>query len=253
MKERGVLIYNSRDQSEVQPVITKYAEEAKDWEYAEQAKFLNRWASIFKERLLDPIAVPGKPALPNPVIGFERMRIETLATYTLNRNNHGLLYEINFNTVHLVDEEDKKEWRFGKWGSLETLLHEMIHLWQQNAGEHPYVDGNNTHNAEFVRKAESVGLHPKPVVGCHIAPADGVFATLMKEYGIAIEVGDIVYGEGGTADWWERYKDKFKPVPKGRSTLTLWTCECDPPQRARVGKAEFFATCDVCESRFKKT
>jgi len=38
----------------------------------------------------------------------------------------------------------------------------------------------------------------------------------------------------------------------GRSTLTKWVCECDPPQSARVGRAEFFAECPKCRKPFKK-
>lgn len=250
LPDKGVLIVDSRDQRKIQPALSDYAERAKDWEYSEQVKFLNRWAGIFKERLLDPVAVPGKPALPDPVIGFEKMRVETLAAYTLNRNNHGLLYEVNFNTKHELDSENGKQWRYGQWGMLETLLHEMIHLWQQNAGEHPYKKGNNTHNAEFVKKAESFGLHPMPVVGCHIAPADGVFAALMKEHGIERPQGEIP--ADSKDNWWSFFGDLFKAPPKGRSSLTKWACECDPPQLARIGKAEFFAECPKCRASFKR-
>jgi hypothetical protein len=242
--QRGVLITNTRDQTKIQPVLNDYVEGAKDWEFNEQYKFLNRWARIFKQRLLDPIAVPGKPPLPDPVIGFERMRVETEAAYTLARNDHGLLYEINFNRVHYITGAEGIEWRFGQWGALETLLHEMIHLWQQNVGEHPYKKGNNTHNAEFVKKAEYFGLHPKPVVGCHIAPADGVFEVLMKEYGITRPEGEIP--EDGITDWWELYPDKFKARPKGRSTLNKWECpECGLKLRVGV-KSEIEVACMPC-------
>lgn len=43
-----------------------------------------------------------------------------------------------------------------------------------------------------------------------------------------------------------------KQPPKGRSTLALWTCDCEPPQRARVGKDIFLAECPVCRSSFKR-
>jgi len=242
--QRGVLISNTRDQTKILPALNDYVEGAKDWEFIEQYKFLNRWARIFKERLLDPIAVPGKPPLPDPVIGFERMRVETEAAYTLNRNDHGLLYEINFNRVHHITGAEGVEWRWGKWGALETLLHEMIHLWQQNAGEHPYKKGNNTHNAEFIKKAEYFGLHPKPVVGCHIAPADGLFEVLMKEYGITRP--EVEIPEDSNTDWRERSKDKFKEPPKGRSTLTKWECP-NCRLNLRVGiKGDIEVACMPC-------
>jgi len=51
----------------------------------------------------------------------------------------------------------------------------------------------------------------------------------------------------------------FKGVPKiypidgkskikGKSKLSKWTCPCG--QNARVGKAEFHATCNLCKEMF---
>lgn len=238
MTER--LIINPRDQSELQPIIAKYAETAKDWEYSDAVTFLNRWAGIFKERFLDSIKIKGQPDLPDPVIGFDKMRVETLAAYTVNRNNHGLLFEINFNTVHMVENEiGELNWRYGQWGMLETLLHEMIHLKQQNFGKTPYKGGSNTHNAEFVDMAESFGLFPRPVTGSHWQPPGAPFTTLMAEYGIVMPP----VNQEATKGNWFSFPTK---TPKGRSTLSLWECFCTPPQKARVGKGEFHATCDIC-------
>jgi len=53
----------------------------------------------------------------------------TLAAYTLVRNPHGLLYEITMNTQQYKDKEVDgkihKQWFFGRWAQLETLLHEQ--------------------------------------------------------------------------------------------------------------------------------
>jgi len=75
-------------------------------------------------------------------------------------------------------------WRFGRWAQLETLLHEQVHLWPQNFEEDPVKPGKVYHNKEFVEKCESLGLHPMPAKGCHVAIADGIFAQLMGELGI---------------------------------------------------------------------
>ena len=101
----GALIVNTSDQTKIQPVIIEYAEKAKDWEFSEQVKLLNRWAGIYKERLLDPVAVPGKSDLTDPVISFEHMRVETLAAYTLNRNNHGLFTRSTSNWYNLQQQQ----------------------------------------------------------------------------------------------------------------------------------------------------
>lgn len=240
----GVLITNPRDQTTIQPVLSDYAERAVDWPFNDQLRFLNRWAGIFKTRLLDPIAIPNRPKLPDPVIGFEPMRVETLAAYTLNRNPHGLLYEINFNEVHFVEVDGARQWRYGQWGLCEAQLHEMVHLWQQNFGLHPYKKGANTHNAEFVAKCEAFGLHPAPVVGYHILPADGIFAAIMREHGIARPEGDIP--DGSNINWWLIFKDLFGEPPKGRSSLTKWECPgCGLKLRVGV-KGDIEVACMPC-------
>jgi len=87
-----------------QPDIQKNAENASDWEYKEEAQYLYRMASIFKNRLIDPILHIDRIRLPDPVISFENLRNHnTLAAYTLARNPQGLLFEITMNIQHYVD------------------------------------------------------------------------------------------------------------------------------------------------------
>ncbi len=40
-----------------------------------------------------------------------------------------------------------------------------------------------------------------------------------------------------------------KPAIKGRSKLKKWSCPCG--QNVRVGKKDFFATCDLCKEKFE--
>ena len=118
----------------------------------------------------------------------------------------------------MMRKTQKKVWHYGKWAQLETLLHEQIHLWQQNFGEHPVKPGRVSHNKEFVAKCESLGLHPMPVVGCHMEVADGLFAQLMGELGIPRPDDVPTYSEEAKKDW-------FRPTPeKGRSSLSKWVC-----------------------------
>jgi hypothetical protein len=241
---RGGIAIPDPNQGEVQPAIRSNAEIAQSWEYAEQARFLYRWAVVFKERLLDPVLLTDRRRMPDPVISFDRMRHETLAAYTLIRNPQGLLYEITFNTEHFMAGQEKMVWAFGQWGELETLLHEQIHLWQQNFGEHPVKPGRAYHNAEFVAKCERVGLHPRPGVGSHWRPADGLFAMLMKEHGIETPESPEVPADQKRFDWWDLGKEQ-----KGRSTLAKWSCGC---QNVRVGTKEFYAQCLRCGNVFTK-
>ena len=231
----GVLI----EQHDPQPVIRQHAEEASDWAYREQAAFLYRWAVVFKDRLLDPVLLTDRRRMPDPVISFEKMNVKVLAAYTLVRNPQGLLCEITFNAAHFED----RQWSFGQWGELETLLHEQVHLWQQNFGEHPVRPGRAYHNREFVDKCESLGLYPLLGVGCHIKPADGIFELLMREHGIEREQWQEEEG-AKPLDWWNAGKER-----RGSSTLSKWSCGC---QNVRVGTKDFYAVCTKCGNEFIK-
>jgi hypothetical protein len=208
------------DNFDPKPAIQRNAENAHDWEYSEEAKYLYGMAVLFKDRLLDPVLLTDRRRLPNPVISFDDLRNQkTLAAFTLHRNPQGLLDEITFNTTHYEEQDGKKVWKFGRWAQLETLLHEQVHLWQQNFGKHPVKPERVTHNKEFIDKCESLGLHPLPVIGAHYAVADGVFAKLMGELGIP-RPDDVPRMEGKA-----KRRDWFRPSPeKGRSTLHKWIC-----------------------------
>jgi hypothetical protein len=104
--------------------------------------------------------------------------------------------------------------------------------------------GKSPHNKEFIKKAESLGLHPMPEIGCHTEVANGVFAQLMKELGIERPEG---VPTADNADWFKILIDLMGKGKKGRSSLTKWTCGC---QNVRVGTKEFFATCDKCGNQF---
>jgi len=230
----GLLI----DQANPQLEVRKNAEMARDWDYSDEATTLYRMANVFKNRFLDPVLLTDRRRLPDPVISFANLRNKnTLAAYTLVRNPQGLLFEITMNTEHYVnepqDEKTRKMWSFGKWAQMETLLHEQVHLWQQNFGEDPVKPGRPYHNKEFVFKCESLGLHPMPGVGCHTKLADAPFSLLMKELGI--QPPDLTETpEDLNIDWYKWFLDKQGKGRKGTSSLHKWTCpECG--LNARMG------------------
>ena len=210
--------------------VRKNAESAHDWEWQAMAQTLYTWTDRFKSRFLDPVARIDRERMPDAVISFERMDVRVLACYTLHRNPQGLLDEITMNTKRL----DRP-----MWAILETMLHEQIHLWQQNFGEHPVQ--RNYHNEEFVGRCEQLGLHPMIGIGAHWKPADGVFAQLMEEYGIG-RPAEVVAPQEGRKNWWDIGKSE-----KGRSTLAKWSCGC---QNVRVGTSEFHAQCTICGNLF---
>jgi hypothetical protein len=233
------------------PAIQKNAETAYDWEYTGEAKDLYEMAVLFKDRFLDPILHTDRGRLPDPVISSDDLRNQKiLAAYTLHRNPQGLLDEITFNTAHYhIADDGKMMWKFGRWAQLETLLHEQIHLWQQNFGEQPVKPGRVSHNKEFTDKCESLGLHPMPNVGCHTAVADGVFAQLMEELGIP-RPEDVPRMEWTKAGGKPIKRDWFRPEKeKGRSTLHKWECpECGLAVRIGI-KDDPRLVHDVCSEK----
>jgi hypothetical protein len=247
--EKGILI----ERIDPQPEVRRNAEKAKDWEYAYEAAHLYRMAVLFKDRFLDPVLLTDRRRLPDPVISFSNLRNRnTLAAYTLSRNPQGLLYQITMNTEHYVEvEEEGKafvEWSFGKWAQLETLLHEQVHLWQQNFGKDPVKPGRSHHNREFVEKCENLGLHPMPDVGCHTRLADGAFAILMKELGVEPPALQEKPDDIGI-DWFKWFLDSQGKGRVGISTLHKWVCpECG--MNARIGiKGNPEIRHDPCEDK----
>ena len=219
MKERHA-------QTSPQEAIRYHVEAAQDWEWHGIATELYRWSDRFSDRFFDR-------EMPDIVLSFARLNVRILAGYTLKRNPQGLLYEITFNSKHL----DRPLWE-----TLETLMHEYVHLWQQNYGQHPV--SRNYHNREFVGRCERIGLHPAIGSGVHLRPADGAFAEFLKAYTVPepAPLAEPKLGpKGNPLDWWTNPEDRRRR--RGRSTLAKWSCGC---QNARVGAKEFQACCLKC-------
>jgi len=108
------------------------------------------------------------------------------------------------------------------------------------------------HDKEFVGKCESLGLHPLPVVGCHVQVADGAFAKLMGELGIPRPtdipldaITEWTKSGGIKRDWFNPGKER------GRSSLTKYTCGCG--EHVRVGKKDWpGAVCKACGTEYVK-
>jgi len=231
--KRGKLI----EKVNPQPEVRKNAEKASDWEYAEEASYLYQKAVLFKDRLIDPLHRLDRERLPDPVIAFENLRnLNTFAAFRLTRSPEGLQNEIIMNSEHFIDKDGKKEWAFGRWAELETLLHEQVHEFQQVYGKDPIIPGKskNYHNKEFVEKCESIGLHPMLGAGCHTQLADGPFEILMKELGVEKPQGLPEPPGDLNIDWFRWFMEELGKGRKGKSTLHKWTCpECG--LNARIG------------------
>lgn len=99
-----------------------------------------------------------------------------------SRNAEGVLvHEIAMNPSLFKDRDDRD--------ILSTLLHEMIHLWQEENGEAPR---RNYHNKQWARKMEELGLIPSNTgepggrkTGqsmSHYINDSGKYASIIKEF-----------------------------------------------------------------------
>jgi hypothetical protein len=212
------------------------------WKHKEIAKDLYSMGDVMRNYFFSPKNTDDYE-MPPTLVGVEDMRHDTLAAYYLVENPLGLRYQISMNSLWI----DRP-----KWELYETLLHEIIHLFQENNPELTKCT-NGYHNRTFVEIAEEVGLHPRLGVGSHTSPADGQFERLMGRYDIAkpeyakalppIETNGNAY-----KFWWDDNRGRRK----GASTLLKWVCDCQPPQNSvRTGRKDLMAMCLGCGQVFK--
>ena len=138
--------------------------------------WLYPWDELLDHELINPI-LTDKPPLPRLVCAIEDLGVRTSGTYHLGLNPVGLEDQITLNIRYVQPSRPE-------YAVLETVAHEKLHLKQQHQEKHPYRGGSNTHNREFVDMAESIGLHPAPVMGWHLRPASDPFKSVLERFGI---------------------------------------------------------------------
>jgi hypothetical protein len=231
MEREGKLI----EHVDPKPAIKKHQETA-EWDYRDESRFWNNVAQKMDERFFNGFLYPDGRKVPPPVIAFDNLRNKnTLAAYDLFPDEYGIVGKITFNTAHYLNALDEsgrdvKVWGRGKYSQGETLLHEYVHLWQQiGRGKDPYrweKHRRDTHNKEFVTKAEELGIHPMPVHGVHtrIATPGSPIDILLKELGIFPPEGADQKPDDDKLSWADWLIFKGKEKPRGKSTLHKWVC-----------------------------
>ena len=189
-----------------------------DWELGTLASELYWWANFFN------LAFFKTQPVPSPVLSFEKTRVNTMTHYVSGRNGFGFNENIKINRASL---------HMPLFQILGSLLDAMCHSWQKFYGN---PSNSWFHNKEFREKMRSFGILCSNN-GLQLGLGDP-FVFLLKKHG-------IVFPDESTVDGFIRVSPK--PNKKGKSKLRKWTCGC---QNARVGKAEFFATCDLCGNQF---
>ncbi|HVX12743.1 MAG TPA: SprT-like domain-containing protein [Pirellulales bacterium] len=141
--------------------------------------------------------------------------------FRYGHNGFGLKGEIAINTLYL----NKRE----QWQILGTLLHELLHGWQQ---VHGTPGKRNHHNEEFREKAAGLGL----LIDRHGVTgyaASSPFKELLRRNGV--DVPDT---------------ESFPVIQRqpSKSKLKKWSCGC--PVNVRVAISDFRAVCLICQQPF---
>lgn len=196
-------------------VIRDHEIQTDEWQFCKLSEELYTWFDRFNQRFLGDKLQP-------PAISFRTTRINTLGHYVINRNDFGLKWNININRLYT---------RRPLMGILETLLHEMIHQWQEEFGKRK--SRGNYHNVEFRRKSIEFGI-PSSKHGATLGCRDP-FVALLREYGVDAQ---ITIG-----------RDVPLLIPiQGKSKLKKWSCGCT---NVRVAVQDFRAKCLKCGNEFQ--
>jgi hypothetical protein len=225
-----------------QDALRKAAEANVGWDYSSEARKLYNRADTVLDRLYPAINTPNfEGRLPKVAIGIESLRNKnTLAAYHLVPDSVGLPFKITFNEQHYIDSDGggQKEWRFGEWSQMETLVHELGHHWQQMLGRDPFTKKSRvTHNVEFRDKMKQLGIYCDSG-GAHyqVADTDSPSGILFREWGLK-PPADVPRGEPNEFDWFKWFADQEGKSRPGRSTLHKWVCpECN--LKVRYGRKD---------------
>ena len=188
------------------------------WEHQPLAREMHRWFDIFNAEFFEG-------ALPTPFLQFERARQSNLGHYRPGRNAVGAQHEINLNALHL--DQPLPE-------ILGTLLHEIVHQWQEIHGK-PGKGGY--HNQQFTEKCAALGI---PCTGGYNSYGLGYtkpFVLLLREHGVQAEIVlPSILSEPPAA-------------VRGASKMKKWRCGCTNIRAAVVISAK----CLKCDTVFTRS
>jgi len=141
-----------------------------DWEYAQLHADILISEARFNREFFDG-------GLPPAAISFESDDVRRLGWYLLKPDGLALNFRININTKHLASGDQVDV--------LETLLHEMLHLWEHIGGR---VKGGRYHTKKFRDKAEALGKKINSAVfpGMQGGPLMHVIAAKAVAFGEAL-------------------------------------------------------------------
>lgn len=205
----------------VNALIRSHETQTEDWGLGEMAQELYSWYDLFNKEYFSS-------ELGAAVLSFDSSRITTLGHYVPGRNGIGIEHNINLNSRHL---------NRAKWRLLRTLLHEMLHQYQESSNQKIKLPHNSYHNKTFQNMAKSLGI-PCDAYGHSVEPPTDPFVAFLKQHGVELENGVCE-----------------SPVieVKGSSRLKKYSCQCTEPFIVRVAdiRRRFEAKCNHCGQDFK--
>ena len=185
------------------------------WAGQEMIASLQSWAARF--------IVEFKLDIGDIALCIDRLPSTRYGHFRGGHNGFGLRGEIAINARYLSGQRQV-------WEVLGTLLHELLHAWQETHGT---PGKRNHHNMEFQAKARELGL----IIGaCGVTgyAANSPFKELLRKCGVSVPDHAI---EAPVAR------------PRGDSKMKKWSCGCTT---ARVAVADFRAKCLKCGNEFKR-
>jgi hypothetical protein len=203
--------------AEVYPTLAAHQRD-EEWHSRTLVTFLQEWAERFIAEF--------KLEIPQVVLGVQDLPKDRFAQFRYGHNAFGLIGEITFNSRHLDGSRET-------WEILGTLLHELLHGWQQAHGK---PGKRNHHNAEFRDKGWELGLiiDRRGVTGYR---EESAFKTLLQERGVQAPQGQQL---------------PTRPQLPSKAKLKKWSCGCRPPVNVRVAVAKFRARCLDCGCEFER-
>src|ERR1041385_2195748 len=149
---------------QINVALRNHQANAKTWNFQPVASDLHKWAEryIFEFKL--QIGVPA--------LLIERLK-GRYGHFRGGRNGFGIVDEIG------IDESHVRQSPY--WRVCGTLLHELLHAWQEHHGK---PGRRNYHNDQFRKKALALGLQIDQRGFTQYIPGDTPFLALLKKYGI---------------------------------------------------------------------
>ncbi|MGD9644344.1 MAG: SprT-like domain-containing protein [Pirellulales bacterium] len=186
-----------------------------EWDCRPLVQELQVWAERMNEQF--------RLRIPEVSLSVDWLRCRRLGHFRPGHNGFGLKGEIAINRRHLEDRDF--------WQVLGTLLHELLHAWQQ---EHGKAGKHNYHNKEFREKAREFGLSVDRRGYTDYEPHSPLM-ELLSQYGVNAP--------------------EFPPrglvrlAAQGSSKLKPWVCAC---MRIWVAVADCQSVCLKCGQLYER-